>query len=48
MNMYQKGTKPSIDNDASGSFLLPTGTVATRPGNTPRAGPVCPADDYKP
>jgi hypothetical protein len=48
MNMYQKRRKPSADNDAPGRFLLPTSTVATRPGGTPWAGPVPLADGYKP
>jgi hypothetical protein len=48
MNRYQKRTKPSGDNNALGSFLLPTSTIATRSGGTPRAGPVPLADDYKP
>jgi hypothetical protein len=47
MNMYQKRTKPSVDNDASGSFLLLIGTIATRSGGTPRVGPVPPIDGYK-
>jgi hypothetical protein len=47
MNMYQKRTRPPADNDAPESFFLPTGTVATRPGDTPWAGSVPPVDDYK-
>jgi hypothetical protein len=48
MNMYQKRTKPLADNDALGSFLLLTGTIAARPGGTPWPGPVLPVDGYKP
>jgi hypothetical protein len=48
MNKYEKRTKPPTDNDDPRSFLLPTGTIATRPGGTPRAGPVPPTDSYNP
>jgi hypothetical protein len=47
MNRYQKRIKPVADNDAPGSFLLSKGTDATRPGDTPWAGPVPLADGYK-
>jgi hypothetical protein len=48
MNMYQKRTKPPVDNDAPGGFLLPTGTATIRPDGTPWAGLVPPIDGYKP
>jgi hypothetical protein len=48
MNRYQKSTKPPVDNDAQVSFLLPTGTIATRLGGTPWACPVPTEDGYKP
>jgi hypothetical protein len=48
MSRYQKRTKTPADNDALGSFLLLTGTVAIRPGSTPQASSVPPANGYKP
>jgi hypothetical protein len=47
LNVYQKRTKPLANYDASGSFLLPTGTIAKRPGGTPQASLVAPVDVYK-
>jgi hypothetical protein len=47
LNGYQKRTKPLANYDASGSFLLPTGTIAKRLGDTPQASLVAPVDIYK-